>query len=254
MRERAEARANELALREANRRMDEFLGMTSHELKTPLTSIKGNTQLTVRQLRNSMQNIQKLQDMFESTERQIKLLDRLVDDLLDISRTQANILELNFVPCDLATLVREAVKEQRRVWPTRTITLDLPAESTVTISADPDRISQVMTNYLTNALKYSSEDLHVTLQLESDNARVSVQDHGVGLSPEEQKRVWERFYRTEDVEVISNSSQSSMMGLGLGLYICKTIIEQHLGNLGVESTPHVGSTFWFTLPLAQEDN
>ena len=254
LRERAEARANELALREANRRMDEFLGMTSHELKTPLTSIKGNTQLTVRQLRNSMQNIQKLQDMFESTERQIKLLDRLVDDLLDISRTQANILELNFVPCDLATLVREAVKEQRRVWPTRTITLDLPAESTVTISADPDRISQVMTNYLTNALKYSSEDLHVTLQLESDNARVSVQDHGVGLSPEEQKRVWERFYRTEDVEVISNSSQSSMMGLGLGLYICKTIIEQHLGNLGVESTPHVGSTFWFTLPLAQEDN
>src|SRR5881398_2463882 len=110
LRERAEARANELALREANRRMDEFLGMTSHELKTPLTSIKGNTQLTVRQLRNSMQNIQKLQDMFESTERQIKLLDRLVDDLLDISRTQANTLELNFVPCDLATLVREAVE------------------------------------------------------------------------------------------------------------------------------------------------
>ncbi|TMC86009.1 MAG: PAS domain S-box protein, partial [Chloroflexi bacterium] len=207
LRERAEARANELALREANRRMDEFLGMTSHELKTPLTS-----------------------------------------------RTQANTLELNFVPCDLVTLVREAVEEQRRVWPTRTITLDLPAESTVSISADPDRISQVMTNYLTNALKYSSEDLHVTLQLESDNARVSVQDHGIGLSPEEQKRVWERFYRTEDAEVLSNSSQSSMMGLGLGLYICKTLIEQHLGNVGVESTPHVGSTFWFTLPLAQQEN
>jgi PAS domain S-box-containing protein len=254
LRERAEARANELALREANRRMDEFLGMTSHELKTPLTSIKGNTQLTVRQLRNSMQNIQKMQDMFESTERQIKLLDRLVDDLLDFSRTQANTLELNFVRCDLATLVCEAVEEQRRVWPTRTITLDLPAESTVSISADPDRISQVMTNYLTNALKYSSEDLHVTLKLESDNARVSVQDHGVGLSPEEQKRVWERFYRTEDVEVLSNNAQSSMMGLGLGLYICKTIIDQHHGNVGVESTPHVGSTFWFTLPLAREDN
>src|SRR2546421_12725393 len=123
LRERADARASELALREANRRMDEFLGMTSHELKTPLTSIKGNTQLTVRQIKNSLQNIQKMQGMLESTERQIKLLDRLVDDLLDISRTQANHLELNPVPCDLAAIVREAVEEQRRVWPTRTITL-----------------------------------------------------------------------------------------------------------------------------------
>lgn len=256
LRERAEARANELALREANRRMDEFLGMTSHELKTPLTSIKGNTQLTVRQLRSNMQNIQKMQDMLNSTERQIKLLDRLVDDLLDISRVQVNTLELIFAPCDLVTVVREAVEEQCHVWPNREITHTLPAESTVSITADPERISQVITNYLTNALKYSSEDrpVHVTLQLEDNNARVSVQDHGVGLSPEEQKHVWERFYRAEDVEVLSNSTQSSMMGLGLGLYICKTIIEQHHGNVGLESTPHVGSTFWFTLPLIQEDN
>jgi signal transduction histidine kinase len=132
----------------------------------------------------------------------------------------------------------------------------LPAESTVSITADPERISQVITNYLTNALKYSSKDrpVHVRLQLEDNSARVSVQDHGVGLSPEEQKHVWERFYRSEDVEVLSNSTQSSMMGLGLGLYICKTIIEQHHGNVGLESTPHVGSTFWFTLPLIQEDN
>ena len=256
LRERAEARANELALREANRRMDDFLGMTSHELKTPLTSIKGNTQLTARQLKNSMQNMQKMQGMLESTERQIKLLDRLVDDLLDISRTQANTLELNFVACDLATIVREAVEEQRSIWPTRTITLDLPAESTVSIYADPPRINQVMTNYLTNALKYSYDDrpVHVALQLENDNARVSVQDQGAGLLPEDQLHVWDRFYRAEGVEILSNSAQSSMMGLGLGLYICKTIIKQHHGSVGVESTPRVGSTFWFTLPLAQQDN
>ena len=224
--------------------------MTSHELKTPLTSIKGNTQLTVRQLKNSVQNIHKMQNMLESTERQIKLLDRLVDDLLDISRTQANTLELNFVSCDLAAIVRQAVEEQRRAWPTRTINLNLPGESTVSISADPDRISQVMTNYLTNALKYSSEDLHVTLQLESDNARVSVQDHGVGLSPEEQKRVWERFYRTEDVEVLSNSSQSSMRGLGLGLYIGQQIAAAHGGSLLVQSEQGQGSRFILELPLA----
>src|SRR5206468_11937321 len=136
LRERENARANELALREANRRMDEFLGMTSHELKTPLTSIKGNTQLAVRQLRNNLQSIQKMQSMFESTERQIKLLDRLVNDLLDISRSQTNQLELSLAPCDLAIIVREVVEEQCRAWPNRTITLDLPGEMSVPVYAD----------------------------------------------------------------------------------------------------------------------
>jgi PAS domain S-box-containing protein len=252
LRERAEARANELALREANRRMDEFLGMTSHELKTPLTSIKGNTQLAVRQLRKNMQTIQRMQDMFESTERQIKLLDRLVNDLLDISRSQTNQLELNLVPCDLTTIVREVITEQQHLWPNRTITLDPPDNTNAPIYADPDRINQVITNYLTNALKYSSEDrpVQVMLQPEKKGVRVLVKDQGPGLSPDEQARIWDRFHRAQGVEVLS-TSQSSMVGLGLGLYISKTIIEQHHGSVGVESSPNSGSTFWFTLPLAE---
>lgn len=253
LRERAESRANELALREANRRMDEFLGLTSHELKTPLTSIKGNTQLTIRQLQKNMQSIQKMQDMFESTERQIKLLDRLVNDLLDISRTQTNQLELTLVPCDLATIVREVVTEQQRVWSNRSIALELPDEVSVPISADPDRINQVIANYLTNALKYSPQDrpVRVILQRENKGARVLVKDEGPGLSPEEQTRIWDRFHRAQGVEVLS-TSQSSMTGLGLGLYISKTIIEQHHGRVGVESSPGQGSTFWFSLPLAPQ--
>ena len=251
LRERAEARANELALREANRRMDEFLGMTSHELKTPLTSIMGNTQLTVRQLRNSMLNFQKMQGMLESTERQIKFLDRLVNDLLDISRPQEQQLDMNLAPCNLASIVREVVEEQRLASPNRVITFDIPDEMIVPVLADTDRINQVLRNYLTNALKYSPEEkpVQVTLQVDEKNARVSVQDEGNGLSPEEQTHVWERFYRAHHSETPGHSA-SSNAGLGLGLYICKTIIEQHRGNVGVESTPNAGSTFWFTLPLA----
>jgi len=263
LRERAEARAGELALREANRRMDEFLGMTSHELKTPLTSIKGNTQLTVRQLRNSLQNFQKMHEMLEGTERQIKLLDRLVDDLLDISRTQADHLELSLAPCDLAAVVRQAVNEQRRIWPNRTISLDVPEHMEVFVQGDADRLSQVVTNYLTNALKYSSEERPVQASLSvgdrliapdspasSNTVTVSVRDEGVGLSPEAQQQLWQRFHRTLGVEVQSPAG-SANAGLGLGLYICKAIIEQHHGAVGVESTPNLGSNFWFTLPLAK---
>ena len=254
LRERADARANELALRESNRRMDEFLGMTSHELKTPLTSIKGNTQLTLRQLRSSMQNMLKMQEMIGSTERQIRLLDRLVDDLLDISRTQSNQLQLSLAPCDLRTIVQEGVAEQQRIWPQRILNLTLPEEPAPVI-ADVDRINQVLTNYLSNAHKYSFDDhpIDVSLQLESDHVLVSVKDAGTGLTPEEQVHIWERFHRVHNIEEHS-STHSSHAGLGLGLYICKTIIEQHGGSVGVESTPGIGSTFWFTLPLFHEDS
>jgi len=249
--ERAQAQANEVALRETNQRMNEFLSMTSHELKTPLTSITGNTQLAMRQLRGSLQALEKMQGQVESTERQIKRLNRLVDDLLDISRPEAEYPELNLAPCDLAAIVRGIVEEQRQAWPSRSINLDLTDETTAPIHADADRITQVLTNYLTNALKYSNEDrpAQVSLRLEGEEARVSVQDEGPGLSPDEQEHIWERFHRVHGVEA-RNSSFGSSGGLGLGLYISKTIIEQHGGRVGVESAPDQGSTFWFTLPLA----
>lgn len=251
LRERAEARASELALREANRRMDEFLGMTSHELKTPLTSIKGNTQLTVRQLKTSLQSIQNMQSMMESTERQIRLLDRLVDDLLDISRTQASQLDLDPVSCDLTPIVQEIVAEQQRIRPSRAITLDVATDEHLPINADAARVTQVVTNYLTNALKYSpdSTPVEVILRQQDAQAYFAVRDEGPGLTPEEQQQIWERFHRVHGTE-ISSSSLGSSAGLGLGLYISKIIIEQHGGQVGVESAPGEGALFWFTLPLA----
>ena len=248
LREREEAHASELALREANRRMEEFLSIASHELRTPLTTIKGNAQLATRQLRNALDGFEKLLRLFDGTERQTRRLNRLVDDLLDVSRMQADRLELRLAPCDLVTLVREIIEEQRVIWPLRTISLDSGDVSAAPIYADADRIRQVITNYLNNALKYSPEErpVQVRLRLEGEHVQVSVQDQGPGLSPEEQEHIWERFYRVPGVEVQSGSG----VGLGLGLHINKTIIEQHHGQVGVESTEEEGSTFWFSLPLA----
>src|SRR5258708_17270255 len=187
LRERAEARANELALRQANQQMEEFLGMISHELKTPLTSIKGNTQLAARQLKNSLQSLEKILGLYEGAEQQSRRLNRLVDDLLDVSRARSGDLDLHPVDCDLSSIVRQFVEEQQHAWPDRTITLDPGDVQTAPINADSDRIVQVLMNYLTNALKNSDEDqpVQVSLQRQGDQVKVSVRDHGPGLSTEQ---------------------------------------------------------------------
>ncbi|MFL5697961.1 MAG: GAF domain-containing protein [Ktedonobacteraceae bacterium] len=257
LQEREESRANEIALRAANRRMDEFLGIACHELKTPLAAIKGNVQLAERRLQRltsdrKTQIDRLLPDLLENANRQTDRLDRLVSDLLDVSRIQVGKLEMRSGLCDLETVVQETIQEQRMINPTRSILVEMLAEEAVPIEADADRIGQVVANYLTNALKYSSVDKPVTvfLEMEGPVARVSVQDEGPGLPPAEQERIWERFHRVRGVEVQAGSG----IGLGLGLYISKTIITWHGGRVGVASTPGQGSTFWFTLPLAQQQS
>jgi signal transduction histidine kinase len=259
LQERAEARSSELSLREANRRMDEFLSIASHELRSPLTSIKGNIQLAQRSLKSVCENSALASEIshklrmagttLERAERQIRVLNRLVDDLVDISRIQADKLDLQMqlVTCDLVSIVSEIVQEQRKLHSGRPIGFTVFSQKPVTVLADVDRIGQVVTNYLTNALKYSGADRPVDVSLQADEqiVRVCVHDEGPGLSPTDQQRIWERFYQAENVE----AQTSSRTGLGLGLYICKTIIERHHGQVGVQSSPGNGSTFWFTLPL-----
>lgn len=250
LRERAEAQATEMALRTANQRMEEFLGMVSHELKTPLTSIKGNTQLAIRQLKNSMQAFERVVGLYEATEQQSRRLNRLVDDLLDVSRTQAGRLELIPGPCDLRDIVHEALQEQQKMWPERAISLDMDEETALPLEADADRIGQVISNYLTNALKYSEAERPVLIKVHREGRQVylAVRDEGPGLPEEEHQRIWQQFRRVPGIEIRS-SSHISQAGLGLGLYISKTIIEGQQGEVGVQSTPGVGSTFWFRLPL-----
>lgn len=260
--ERADAQANELALRESHQRMDEFLSMASHELRTPLTTIKGNVQLSERQLKNlankvplsgeATKKVAMIQGLLERADHQIGFLNRLMGDLLDVSRIRSNMLELHVrpEPCDLATILQEAVEDQRRALPRRSISFELPPGRVVPVIVDPERIRQVVTNYLTNALKYSFADrpVEVFLRVEEHVAHVSVRDEGPGLPLTEQERIWDQFYRAPGIEVQSGSS----VGLGLGLHICRTIIERHQGQVGVQSTPGEGSTFWFVLPLVDD--
>lgn len=265
--EQTDARGREVALQEANRRMEEFLGIASHELRTPLTTIKANVQLAKRRLKNVSvepiptgvaSKVDAAYDMLSRAERQVGVLNRLVGDLIDISRIQTGKLQLHLrrEPVDLLQIVAESVQEQQKTVPNRSITLTLP-NTDLLIVADSDRIAQVLTNYLTNALKYSASDKPVAvLMTRAENehgqavACVAVRDEGLGLSVEEQLRIWECFYQAEMVQVMSGSG----VGLGLGLYISQTIITRHNGQVGVDSTPGVGSTFWFTLPLVQSED
>lgn len=260
LRERAEARANEMALRESHHRMEEFLNAASHELRTPLTTIKGNVQLARRLLKGVDSSIieavgvtgrvEGMQGLLERADEQIGILGRLISDLLDASRIQANMLDMQLEPCDLAAIVQEVVDRQRRVIPRRDIRLEIPDEKRVCVKGDAERLAQVLTNYVVNALKFSdrAHPIYVRLTVEEDQARVSVRDEGPGLSKREQARIWESFYRSPGIEVQSGSS----VGLGIGLHVCKNIIELHHGQVGVESIPGAGATFWFALPLCPQ--
>jgi signal transduction histidine kinase len=274
------AQVEEQTRRELDQRKDEFLGVVSHEMRTPLTSLELFFGLLARRLntvplretgatgrpREGDRDARTLQTALAYSQASVWRLARLADDLVDDARIFHGRLSLRIEPCDLGTIVCAAVEEQRAAEPNRTILLELPGSGqSALVLADAERIAQVVTNYLTNALKYSAQERPVAVRLEvmkavtgaegatesdsgtGDLARVSVQDEGIGVPFAAQPHVWERF-----AVVAGNTVQSgSGISLGLGLHICKTIIEEHHGQVGLDSTPGQGSTFWFTLPLRE---
>jgi signal transduction histidine kinase len=247
-------REREEALAQATTQMETFLGIAGHELKNPLANLRIGLQLVERRLTRDQveaRDAASLREGITRAQRQERRLDRLVDDLVDVARVRAGKLELHLAPTDLGVIVREAVEEQRQLHPERTIALDGPAEPRVPVVADAHRLGQVVTNLLTNALKYSPADrpVDVGLGVHGQQARVWVRDAGPGLPPAEQEHVWDRFYRAKGITVQSGSG----IGLGLGLHISRTIIEQHHGQVGVQSASGQGSTFWFSLPLTSSE-
>lgn len=243
--------------KELEQQKDAFLSITSHELRTPLTTIKGNIQLTQLLLKRlqgekalskkGSEIVENASDMLERALRQTAVQQRLINDLLDVSRIQMNKLDLSLELCDLVTMVRATVKDQQYAGTTSRLQVEEPAQKPLLVMADAERIGQVVNNYITNALKYSRADQPVVVGIEAEElvARVWVRDHGPGLTIEQQQRIWERFYQAPGIPVQSGSG----IGLGLGLHICQILIGRHGGNVGVESAPGKGSTFWFTLPL-----
>jgi len=263
--ERAEGQLRERALQRVQERMDEFVAVASHDLRSPLMAALGFNEVAARRYQRLTSaivdtrpdlagQVEAVRTTLTETSQSVERVGRLVDLLFDTTQVRAGKLELHRTPVDLAAVVREQVLTLRVAHPHRTLHLELPPEGPpegpVPVVADADRIGQVVTNYVTNALKYSQGDQPVAIWVARDAAwaRVSVEDHGPGLPASEQERIWDRFYQAEGLRVQSGSSA----GLGLGLHICKTIVEGHEGAVGVKSAVGAGSTFWFTLPLAEE--
>lgn len=262
---RTQAEREVAALQETTQRMDAFLSVASHELKTPVTSMKASVQLAMRAARSlsalalpetAAAKLTRALELLASTDKQATKLDRLIDDLLDVTRLQAGTATIRLARADLGAIVREAIEQQQLAWPGRAIRLDLSSlpEALPTLMVDADRVSQVVANFLTNALKYSADDAPVTVTItfpgrdepdqQRDQVRVAVRDQGPGLSAEQQVQLWQLYHRVPDIVQQSGSGA----GLGIGLYVCKAIVEQHGGRVGVESAPGEGSMFWFTLP------
>lgn len=244
--------------KEAERRKQEFLSMVSHELRTPLTGIVGFIELAQLYLEELPRGIspkiddliRKIERVVRQAEQQASIQTRLVEELLDVSRMENHTFELSLKWCNLIKIVQNVVAAQQQIAGMHRIELLQPPQELVSVLVDEDRIGQVLINYLTNALKYAPADqkISVGLTVEETCVRVYVRDRGLGLTPMHQQHIWERFYQTGT----SASRTAARSGLGLGLYISKIIVEQHKGLVGVESRLGQGSTFWFTLPLADE--
>ena len=187
--------------------------------------------------------------LLERAVQQAGIQNRLIDDLLDVSRIDANKLELSPSLHDLVALVHETVENLHSTIPNCRLLFEHSEHAQVPVMVDTDRIGQVVANYITNAVKYSaaSEPVIVGLTVEEAEAKVWVRDFGPGLTVEEQEKVWRRFYQIPNGQTHSGHK----VGLGLGLYICQTLIKRHNGRVGVESQLGQGSTFWFTLPIVK---
>ena len=231
---------------EVNEMKDQFISMASHELKTPITTIRGQAQLMLRRLTKQKELSQEFADVrtaLEKIDEQTYRLSALVDDLLDLGSIRAGKTELRPGRCDLCEICRSVVDEQC-VLTGRVIEVELP-ETPVMLEADSERLSQVGTNLVSNAIKYSPDGspVKVSVVRQENTARLAVQDFGQGMEKEQLKHIFEPFYRAPEAQ----SSKKS--GWGLGLVICKDIVERHGGRIWCESHEGEGSTLYVELPL-----
>lgn len=221
-------------------RKDNFIATASHELKTPLTSIKVYTQ--VIKANNDRNPSPKLTQHLIKMEREVDRLTELVAELLDISRIQRSKLEIKTKNISLTDLLVDTIQS---LQPTTNHKITLGRKTAITLRADRHRLGQVFSNLIANAIKYSPRASEIILKMkkEKDKVIISIQDFGIGIPVEHQERIFERFYR------VSDDSSNTFPGLGMGLFISKNIVERHGGQLWVESQESEGSTFFVSLPI-----
>jgi signal transduction histidine kinase/PAS domain-containing protein len=226
-----------------SRLKDEFLSIASHELRTPVTSIKGYTQLAKALIREN--DLVTSEEYLDVALDQIDRMSRLILELLDVSRIETGRLEIRREPIPWSTFVCDVVHRHHTAVSDRRFQLNVPV-SNKRVIGDRDRLEQVLGNLMENAVKYSpdSSEIMVSLEERDDQLVTSIADRGIGIPSDELGQVFERFHRGRQV------SSTNYGGLGLGLYITKQIVERHGGTIWVESREGQGTTFSFSLPVA----
>jgi signal transduction histidine kinase len=226
--------------REIEQRKEDFISIASHEMKTPLTSIKGNLQLLQRKAQQN--NDTKYFSGFETAVKSVARLERLIYDLLDVSKIQAGRVAFNFTTFQLDRLINESVSGIQATTNTHTITVT--GSANIEVNADFGRLEQVLLNLLSNAVKYSPDGKDVALHttILPDYVKVSITDKGVGIHERDHKRIFERFYRADQIS-------EKFPGVGIGLYVSNEIIKEHKGTLWVDSKEGEGAKFSFTIPI-----
>jgi len=216
---------------------DEFIALASHELKTPLTSLKGYLQMLQKEKGSKMAEF-----FVDKSLKQLDRLGALIGDLLDVSKVEAGQLQFNFEFFDFHKIVKDIIETFHYNTTSHQISFSGPEEELI-VWGDQQRIEQVIINLLNNAIKYSpnAQEVFVELQKKEDLAILTVRDKGIGLTTQQQKGIFKRFFRAEGVAHIA--------GLGLGLYISKEIIDRHEGSFIVKSEIRVGSEFGFSIPI-----
>ncbi len=222
----------------ADKKKDEFISIASHELRTPVTTLKAYTQIL--QMSFEEQHNEKAIDMVSKMDKQINKLTVLIGDLLDVTKIEKGELVFTTEAFDFNAMVQEITEEMQRTTQTHDIVLKLGEG--IKVNGDRNRISQVLTNFISNAIKYSPSADKIIVSVESidNNLKCSVLDFGIGIPEEQQPKIFERFYRA--------NNNATYPGLGLGLYISSEIIKKHNGKIYFQSVKDEGSTFCFEMP------
>ncbi len=228
-----------LTIQDLMSKKDEFISIASHELKTPLTSIKAFNQLMLR-----AKDSEKYPDFIKRSAEHVVRLEKLINDLLDVSRINAGKMPYNFELFSFGDLLTQSVEAFRHTAPDYEIVLN--NELDISYLGDSFRLEQVISNFLTNAIKYSPDTKRIVVagKTDRDNIIVSVQDFGIGIAKENLDKLFDRYYRVDNTAM-------RFEGLGLGLFISSEILKRHQGSFWIESEPGEGSTFYFRLPLEQ---
>ena len=226
---------------EAERMRNAFVATVSHELRSPLTAIAGYTDTL---LHSGPWDADTERDFLEIVAQSASKLAGLVDNLLDAAKVEAGVLRLEREPVRVERIAEQVIGHRRALVPDHPLRADVEPGLPLA-SADPVRVEQILANLVDNAIKYSPSGGPIAVRIShaTDDLTVGVSDRGVGITPEQAERLFERFYR------VDSSLQRTTKGVGLGLFICRSLVEAHGGRIWVESQPGQGSTFWFTLPV-----